>query len=267
MNTTQGIIFDIKRFAVHDGPGIRQTIFLKGCPLRCWWCHNPESQNPAIEKAYKSYKIEDQEFSEEIEIGRIVNVADVMRVIRKDILYFDGSGGGVTLSGGEPLHQPDFTCELLKACRAEGIHTALDTCGYAEKDVFMKIAGMSDLLLYDLKLMDDELHQNFTGVSNEIILSNLKLAIGLGTTIFIRIPLIPSITDTEKNITSIWEFLSELKGISEIDLLPFHDFAKSKYRRYEKASLIDDIEVEPSSNIQEIKETFEILNIPVKIGG
>ena len=267
MNTTQGIIFDIQRFAVHDGPGIRQTIFLKGCPLRCWWCHNPESQDPGIEKAFKTYRLADEEFSEEIEIGKVVTVSDVMTEIRKDILYFDGSGGGVTLSGGEPLYQPDFAYELLSACNAEGIHRALDTSGYAEEDVFMKIASMSDLLLYDLKLMDDELHQNFTGVSNKVILKNLHHVLDMGITTYIRIPLIPSITDTDKNITAIWEFLSELKGISEIDLLPFHDFARDKYRRYDKTNLLNDKVVEASTNIESIKETFEILNIPVKIGG
>jgi len=131
----------------------------------------------------------------------------------------------------------------------------------------MRIASMSDLLLYDLKLMDDELHQNFTGVSNKVILKNLHHVLDMGITTYIRIPLIPSITDTDKNITAIWEFLSELKGISEIDLLPFHDFARDKYRRYDKTNLLNDKVVEASTNIESIKETFEILNIPVKIGG
>ena len=267
MSETQGIIFDIKRFAVHDGPGIRQTIFLKGCPLRCWWCNNPESQDPGIEKAFKTYKLEDETYSEEVEIGRIMTVSDVMKEIRKDILYFDGSDGGVTISGGEPLYQPDFTYALLSQCKDEGIHTALDTCGYADDETFIKIANKADLLLYDIKLMDDDLHEKFTGVSNVNILNNLNHAIELGTRIFIRIPLIPSITDTEKNITEIWEFLSELKGIDEIDLMPFHDFAKGKYERYEKTSLMKDVVTSSTSNIDEIKENFEILNIPVKVGG
>lgn len=224
-----GVIFDIKRYALHDGPGIRTTVFLKGCPMKCLWCHNPESQSPCIEKMKKVNKIGSQEFVDSVDIGYYISPKELIKEIEKDIIFFEESGGGVTFSGGEPLMQDEFLLETLKLCKQKGIHTCVDTCGYAPKDAYRNISEYTDIFLYDIKHMDSSLHQSQTGVGNEMVLNNLELLSNMGKNIIVRYPLIPEFNISEKNINKTIEFIKQLTNISAIHLLPYHNLGKEKY--------------------------------------
>ncbi|MBN2415570.1 glycyl-radical enzyme activating protein [bacterium] len=230
----QGIIFDIKKYSLHDGPGIRTTVFLKGCPLACWWCHNPESQ---IEGPFAvTYPGHKQDFYTRAEdgqskLGRTMTVPEVMAELEKDRLFYDESGGGVTFSGGEPLMQPEFLLALLAECREKDLHTCVDTTGYAGQEVIGEVMQYAGLFLYDLKLIDDDGHTKYTGVSNGPILDNLAFLAGRGAHVIIRIPIVPGITDSRDNLEGIAAFLKRTGGIREINLLPYNRFGSNKYRR------------------------------------
>jgi len=270
MTMTKGIVFDIKKYSIHDGPGIRTTVFLKGCPLKCWWCQNPESQKlePEIIKKINRRKHLDLSYSETIErIGREISVQEIIAEIERDLVFYDQSGGGVTFSGGEPLMQPDFLYELLLECRKREIHTALDTSGYASSEVISKISEKVDLFLYDLKLMDEKEHIKYTGVSNKPILENLKGLSEENRKIIIRIPVIPGITDTDRNINQITEFVLSVNNVKEIDLLPYNHLGDSKYTRFNIPNRMAGLKLSPSNTIEKIKEKFENKNFKVKIGG
>jgi pyruvate formate lyase activating enzyme len=232
MGAGDGIVFRIKKYAIHDGPGIRTTIFLKGCPLACWWCHNPEGRNtePQIIAPARGRDPSDSTTPPET-IGRRMTVDHVMAQIVNDLIFYDESGGGATFSGGEPLMQPGFLADLLDRCRKEQVHTAVDTSGYAPADIFSGIAARADLLLFDLKLMDDAAHRAYTGVSNRPILENLEMAAHGGRPLRIRFPVIPGITDGEDNLRRVADFLDALDRVRNIDLLPFHRIADGKYGR------------------------------------
>ena len=179
-----GNIFNIKKFAIHDGPGIRTTVFFSGCSLNCIWCHNPESIS----------KLSNSECNVEFfSINRTYSVEDLMEIIKEDTIFFDESGGGVTLSGGEPLLQVDFIKEIIESCKKHNISTTIDTCGYVPKNSFQKVYEDTDLFLYDLKLFDNNLHKKYTGVANDLIIENLLFLNSLNCKIVIRIPLIPEI--------------------------------------------------------------------------
>ena len=261
-----GIIFDIKKFAVHDGPGIRTTVFFKGCPLTCWWCHNPESQNFKIEKLLNPKNEDKGQENFEI-IGKNLSINDVFKEIEKDIIFYDESGGGVTFSGGEPLSQPEFLLSLLKLCKNNKIHTVLDTSGYATENIMNQIKEYVDLFLYDLKFLDNAKHEKFTGVPNQQILENLKELSQKGSKIIIRIPIIPGINDDNDELNKMRDFVSNLNNIQGIDLLPFHKIGKNKYVKLNLPYKMEDFN-EPSDVLMEkIKLKFDSLNIPVKIGG
>jgi pyruvate formate lyase activating enzyme len=262
-----GTIFDIKKYSINDGPGIRTTIFLSGCPLSCLWCHNPESQSLKPELLYRARRcllcldcidicpegaislgndstsiLTDRqkctrcqtcvttcysgarEFS-----GREVTVREVMADIVREIPFYDESHGGVTFSGGEPLMQPAFLSSLLKACRAQEIHTVVDTSGFASWKVFEQIREDVDLFLYDLKHMDSMRHRQVTGVPNEVILKNLRRLSSAGANCIVRIPLIPGINDDEKNLVESGEFLASLSNIQSVELMGYHNIAQAKY--------------------------------------
>lgn len=261
-----GVVFDIKHYAVHDGPGIRQTIFFKGCPLSCWWCHNPESQSPEIEKYTKKKKLDGEIFRTEEKIGYTIDSKELFKIIEGDTIFYDESNGGVTFSGGEPLMQADFLKDTASKCKDAEIHTALDTCGYSEQDVFLSVLPFIDLVLFDLKLMNDSIHKKYTGVSNRIILENLKMLNESGKDIRIRFPVIPGITDTRSNIEEIKSYLEKLKKINHIDILPYHDISKGKYQRFNKENKLKDVENTEGVE-QKLKEEFESLHYKVKIGG
>jgi pyruvate formate lyase activating enzyme len=298
-----GLIFDIKRFSIHDGPGIRTTVFLKGCPLACRWCHNPESQVPEIERMFRpdrcvrcgacltactvgaisqngqSFRIDDDKctlcgacaeacYAEAREmVGRRIEVSVLMHEIEQDIVFYDQSGGGVTISGGEPLMQPHFLRDLLKACRKAEIHTALDTCGFAAWETLDAIRQYVDLFLYDLKPMDDRQHREFTGVSNQPILRNLLSLSQLGHDIILRIPVIPGITDGDKNIQRLAAFVAKLPRLQGIDLLPYHGIAADKYKRLGKEYTMRDIHPPTRAELLRIRHLFAEQGLHVRTGG
>lgn len=263
-----GRIFDIKRYSLHDGPGIRTTVFLQGCPLSCWWCHNPESQSAKPDVHYVADKCLGCEAcvdtcehhaltltadgiqrdrnqctvcgdctiacpTEARELlGRPVSVDDLLREIEKDRLYYDESGGGVTFSGGEPLAQPEFLIEMLQTCGDRDLHRVVDTSGLAATQTVLDVAAHTDLFLFDLKVMDDELHRRTTGVSNKAILRNLRALDDAGKALRIRVPQIPGITDSTENKAAMVDFLASLQQQYPVDPLPFHASAREKHKRF-----------------------------------
>ena len=254
-----GLIYDIKKYAIHDGPGIRSTVFLKGCPLDCWWCHNPESRQTVPEsrknlRPHKSVPLLSRttEF-----VGSKVEAADVMDELRKDVLFYDQSGGGVTFSGGEPMLQPDFLKSMLEICQSEDIHTAVDTSGYVEFDVFERLVPHMDLILYDIKLMDDQLHKKYIGVSNQLILENIQKLNEMDVNIRVRVPLIPGITDTENNLADIIDFLKQETELRDVDVLPFNSMGKSKYERLENDYRLAEMQMQSPEKLNLIKALFQ----------
>jgi len=264
-----GFIFDIKKFSIHDGPGIRTTIFFKGCPLNCWWCHNPESQKKEPEefpgctfRGSMSYPSNNRNV-----IGKKVCVDEVMREIEKDFPFYEESSGGATFSGGEPMLQTEFLYELLKRCKAKDIPTAVDTTGYTSFNNFEKIYDTTDVFLYDLKLMDEQKHIQYSGVSNKLIHQNLERLTSNGKKVVLRIPIIPGITDTDENINQTIDYISLLKNIAEINLLPFHRTANSKYEKMKKENKLPNIKPPANEEMNRLKDRFSSLGANIKIGG
>jgi pyruvate formate lyase activating enzyme len=264
----QGILFDIKRFAVHDGPGIRTTVFFKGCPLHCVWCHNPESINPAIIQVPKTYTMDGHTFTEQETVGWMATVAEVMTELHKEAVFMTTSGGGVTFSGGEPLQQPEFLMALLEACQQAGFHTAVDTCGLAPWPILEAVAARTNLFLYDLKRMDPVHHKQVTGTSNTLILDNLRRLSAMGAPLRIRIPLIPDMTFTETNLTEILAFLATLPQKPQgVDLLPYHNTASHKYDRFGKENILKGVKSLQKTSLGTLKQRFEKAGYEVTIGG
>jgi len=262
-----GIIFDLKKYAIHDGPGIRTTVFFKGCPLDCRWCHNPESRKPGIERLMISRAAPDNPAcSREATIGREVTIEGLMAEIMQDWIFYDQSGGGVTFSGGEPLLQIEFLLALLEDCRREGVHTAVDTSGHASLSDLQKVAQAADLLLYDLKLMDDTAHREYIGVSNQLILSNLK-AVAVDTDrIVARVPLIPDITDTDENLDAVADFLEPL-GLRRVSLLPYNKLGEDKHERYGLHGHRPNWNVQDRDSLDLKTERFRARGFLVSLGG
>ena len=263
-----GIIFDIKRFAVHDGPGIRTTVFMKGCPLSCQWCHNPESRSADICTVSKTVRVGDKTFTEDEIVGHEMTVEEVMKELHKEQIFMEESGGGVTFSGGEPLQQANFLLEMLAACKLEKMHTTVDTTGFSNWKTLEKVAQHTDLFLYDLKLIDDNRHKIYAGVSNQLILDNLERLLEMGKKVRIRIPMIPGITFTEENINQTIAYLSGLRfPIEGIDLLPYHNTASHKYERFGLENKLGELKSIRKSDLEETKLRFGKAGFEVKIGG
>ena len=243
MNMNKAIIFDIQHGSVVDGPGMRTTVFFKGCNLRCSWCHNPESQS--FEKQVMFYKEKcvgcgrcrnidrkDTDFicyhdAREI-CGKEYSVEEIFEKIICDKRFYENSGGGATFSGGECMLQPDFLCKILKKCKDAGIHTAVDTAGHIDWKAFERVLPYTDLFLYDIKAFDSDVHRKYTGVSNKLILANLKNLFESGANVWIRIPVIPGVNDTIEEMQNIKNFLAPYNP-SKIELLPYHGMGENKY--------------------------------------
>ncbi len=296
------LIFSIQKFCIHDGPGIRTTIFFKGCPLSCQWCHNPESQsygkemmvNPdrctlcgqcqlycsqqAIQlvnnkliyhadKCQYCGKCVERCSNNAREIaGQEYTVSELITEIEKDRPFYEQSGGGVTLSGGEAMIQIDFVEELIKACKERGISVVVDTSGYAPRENFMRIVGLVDLFLYDIKLMDSLLHHRYTGKDNELILENLLALSDQGAAINLRLPLIGGVNSDAVQINQVMNFISTLH-LNSINLLPYHDIGKGKYRQLNRSDCSEQFFIPAADRLAEIATKFTQANYKVKIGG
>ena len=247
-----GRIFDIKRFSAHDGPGIRSTVFLTGCPLRCAWCHNPEAFSSTDQTAVN---------------GRVreVTVPALIRELERDVPYFDTSGGGVTISGGEPLSQSRFVLDLLRACRQRELHTALDTCGLVEPTLLTEAASLTNLVLYDLKAMDSAVHREWTGANNPQILANLHLLNRLGVEVWIRLPLIPGINDDARNLDAMIAFLAATR-FRRVSILPYHRIADAKYQRLGLPNRMAGVEPPSAGRIEEIRARFATAGFDPHVG-
>jgi len=263
---TEGLIFDVRRYSVHDGPGIRTTVFFKGCPLRCAWCHNPESQGKITETVVKERCLNDKKYISQETIGYLADVEQLMEIIEKDRLFYEESGGGVTFSGGEPLLQPEFLKLLATQCKMKDIHTVLDTSGYASFETITEIIPYIDLFLYDLKLIDDSSHLAFTGSSNKQILQNLSSL--ADCEVIIRIPVIPGINDADDQLLDVMNFLDKISlKRKEIHLLPYHRIQQSKYKRLGMEYTLPKTPEPTKEHLEQIKSLFQSTGFQVQVGG
>ncbi len=297
------LILNIQKYSIHDGEGIRTTIFFKGCPLECIWCHNPESQSYQPEILYNKEKcvacrrceadcpqrgivekdgfypvprdlcnacatcVESCIYSAREKAGEPYTVERIMKEIEKDKMFYEQSHGGVTLSGGEVMSQDlDFVIRILKKCDRLGYRVNIDTCGYASFDRFQAVLPYVDTFLYDIKHMDPEKHRELTGKSNELILENLSKLSEQNAKIHIRLPLIEHINTDDENIEATANFVKRLRPIM-VSLLPYHSIGKSKYERIDMAYKGSDFEAPSEERLLELKNIFENKDIPVKIGG
>lgn len=263
----EGYVFDIRHYSVHDGPGIRTAVFMKGCPLRCRWCHNPESQQIQPVEMIKERRIGEKLVKMPETIGKLMSPAQVTDEVLKSQLFFEESGGGVTFTGGEPLMQPDFLMECIRLMKQHNIHVALDTCGYTQTEKYADIIAEVDLVLFDLKHTDSGLHREYTGVALESILRNLQSKAQAEKPLLVRIPLIPDFNMSEDVYAEMAEILAELPSLQQIDLLPYHYIASHKYTRLGMEYKMKGVK-EPSKMEVEIAfDFFEGRGFKVTIGG
>ncbi|MBO1306324.1 glycyl-radical enzyme activating protein [Enterococcus sp. 669A] len=254
-------VFNIQKFSTHDGPGIRTTIFFKGCPIRCEWCHNPESQVFAPEIMLNKYGKEEL-------IGKDYSIRELVKKIQADQIFYDQSGGGVTFSGGEVMAQDmDYVVELAKECQRMGISVTIDTCGVAPRENYEKILPYADLFLYDLKFIDSQFHREFTGIGNELVLENLRYLSQQKAAIDLRLILLEEINADEETAEAIIDWLDkENIHVDEISLLPYHDFGRDKYKRLNRECTQNFIK--PSDEqVETIQKVYESAGYQVSIGG
>lgn len=297
-----GLITDIKRFAVHDGPGIRTTVFLKGCPMRCVWCHNPETQGDepivgwsaaqcigcgqcvqvcptgALERTADTLTVDRRLCvgcgmcasvcpAEAIVLhGRTATVAEVMAEVDKDRPFYDNSGGGLTVSGGEPMHQPDFTLALMQAASEMGVPVCLDTCGYAPWEAFESALPYLDLVLYDIKTADDCLHRRLTGRSSSLIEANLEALLRAGAQVLVRTPVVPGYNATVEGIGSVADFLRTLKPVPPLELLPYHELGEAKFERLGMSYPLRDVEAPGEDLMAELARTVQDRGVNCTVG-
>lgn len=305
MEDVKGLIFNIQRYSIHDGPGIRTTVFLKGCPLRCIWCANPEGQalrpeiffNPdkctgcgrcAQECPQEAIEIRGEKSHTDRQVcigcgkcaevcpnearrlmGKWASAREVLEEVRRDAIFYERSGGGVTLSGGEPLAQPEFATTILRLCKRAYIHTALETCGHAQWRILEEMLKFVDLLLYDFKHMDPVKHKKYTGVSNRLILDNARRACHkLSVPMWARIPVIPGYNDSTENIEATARFIAEELGncVKQVSLLPYHRLGETKFERLEVGYRVSADPPGPE-HLEELQKIFEHFGLSACIGG
>jgi pyruvate formate lyase activating enzyme len=300
---SKGTVFDIKRYAIHDGPGIRTTVFLKGCPLRCPWCHNPEGVAPGPElmwseprclgcraceaacprgaisfpdtglavdagKCDMCGKCADACYPRALEVaGRAMTAREVLDEIEKDRVFYDQSGGGATFSGGEPMLQPEFLKELLKGCRERGIATAVDTSGHVPGEVLSRLVDDVDLFLYDIKTMDCVTHERVTGVSNTLVLENLRTIAANGKRVAVRVSVVPGVNESDANVDALGDFLARLDRGVEVHLLPYHRVGVDKARRLDRSKEPPVFETPPESLMKSLSGRLAEYGLAVRVGG
>lgn len=257
--SVSGRIFDIQRFSTHDGPGVRTIVFLKGCPLRCRWCCNPESQSYEIQQMNQKGVMKT--------IGRDVTVAEVLEEVLRDRPYYRRSGGGLTLSGGESLWQPDFAVALLEAAHQNGINTALETTGFAEPEIIERFIPHLDLFLMDIKHINSAKHEEFTTRPNEKILENARLIAEKAKRLIIRVPVIPGFNDTKEEISNIALFACSLPNVNEIHLLPYHRMGRDKYEGLGREYLMGDVPSPTAEKMHELIEVCKGFGLTAHLGG
>ncbi|UCF97781.1 MAG: glycyl-radical enzyme activating protein [Spirochaetaceae bacterium] len=298
----QGLVFDIQRFSIHDGPGIRTLVFMKGCPLRCSWCSNPESQQAKPEIMYFEEKcihcgacLEACPYGEVLEenwpvatelcygcgscvevcyaearklVGRWYTVEQVSDIVERDRVFYEESGGGMTVGGGEPMFQAAFVAGLLQTCRRRGIHTAIETCGFTPWKTMSKVLEHTDLLLMDIKHMDSQTHKKHTGVGNERILENARKAADVVGEMVVRLPLIPDFNDGHENIRALGRFVAEqLPAVQRIDVLPYHSTGESKSKRLGRPYTLPGLKPQSREKVDAVEQILQSYGIKIRIGG
>ena len=296
-----GKIFNIQRYSIYDGPGIRTTIFLKGCFLKCFWCHNPEGvgveseiqildfkclqcglciencpnnarflsegriliNKEKCDRCFRCVKVCPNHATELI--GNEIDVKEVLNIVEQDIPFYKRSNGGVTFSGGEPLLQAGFLKNCLIECAKKNIHTAVDTTGFVEEYKLKEIMPYVNLFLYDIKTLDDGRHKNATGVSNKIILDNLRVLLKSKARVHLRIPVIPTFNDSVEDIQKVVDFISDLKDIEAIEILPFHQLGSGKYKSLQKTYKAINLKIIPREKLGELLEPFEKRGVAYKL--
>lgn len=297
-----GLVFNVQRYSVQDGPGIRTTVFLKGCPLDCAWCHNPEglSREPQIMtvetrclrcgECLQACPHGEKTSTEPLPVnvphcqwcgaciaacptgsrqfvGNRMTPGEVFKTVLRDRIFYEESGGGVTFSGGEPLSQPEFLRETLSLCRESGIHTAVDTCGFAPLPHLLSVAEVTDLFLYDLKLINDAAHRQFTGQSNRLILENLRALAKRDIAIWLRIPVIPGVNDAAEDFRATAAFAASLGGVLQVNLLPYHASGVRKAERVGQANRLPRTEPPEPESLNQALEIFRSAGLIVHCGG
>jgi pyruvate formate lyase activating enzyme len=302
--STKAMVFDIQKFSVHDGPGIRTIVFLKGCPLRCKWCANPESNNEdpdllyypnkcigcgkcidtcdegAIktvegmvrfdrERCKQCLKCARQCFAGARKVfGKSMSVEEVLKDVEQDIIFYECSGGGLTFSGGEPLLWPNFIAELGGVMKARGVHNAIETCGYFPAKHFAATKHVIDLVLFDIKIIDDEAHKMYCGASNKTVLENFKAIVSSSMPVVVRMPIVPGINDSDSTLNATCDFLLPYKNaMKQIHLLPYHNLGVAKFDAMGRPYMLPDTEAPTAERMHEIKERFKKRGFHVKIGG
>lgn len=295
-----GLVFDIQRYCLQDGPGLRVLVFLKGCPLRCLWCSNPESQSTKVELMVDPTRCQNCGLCAEVcpvgaiwketdhflrynrekcdlcgvcvercpsaarrFVGRQMQLVEVIGEIERDIPFFRRSGGGMTLGGGEPTYQPEFSYNILKTCRDLNINTAVETCGHCPWDVLARLSPETNLFFYDVKQVDSNKHKKYTGVDNQLILDNLFRLTEIGAHVIIRYPLIPGYNDSSKDIDNLVRLVHKLEGIKRIELEPYHRYGETKYKTLGRKYALDGLDTLTQTQVQRIVDQIAFAGLDV----